>query len=280
MTPDERRAHARDARRGFPQRKGSPRIVQARAQLARTLWSTQGDRKLPSTAALDRALSALPSDELAWMVEFAPLGPLYFLPTRAFVHRLARTLRELGVKRVLEVAAGDDFLAACLSAAAPELEVIASDSGAWEAPRARMTRDEARALEARAVPGLLLGGHVHRLEATRAIAKFRPDAVLASWLPPGSSLLDGLISARVAYVLEIGAGSGVTASAYSWRFAHEFLEGALEQHARCRLDTRPQKETHSRITLYYGRRHADHFEDEVRPGEFLWQFRPKKGHRR
>ena len=99
--------------------------------------------------------------------------------------------------------------------------------------------------------------------------------MLCSWLPPGH-LLDELIRAPVQHVLEIGAGSGVTASAYSWRFQHEFLEGPLEQSARCRLDTRPARTLHSKVTLYFGAQHPDFFEERVRPGDWLWQYKPVK----
>jgi predicted nicotinamide N-methyase len=275
VSPSERRAFATEARLGFPARAGGARIVRARAELARVLWTATGERRLAGNAELDRALAALPEQELAWLFEFSPLGPLYFLPTRSFVTALARTLQKLGARRVLEVAAGDGLLAKSLARAAPGLEVIATDSGAWQAARARMTAKERREHARSHVPGLALGADVLKLDAHAAVQKFAPDVVLAAWLPPGQ-LLDALITSRVRHVLEIGAGSGVTASAYSWRFAHEFLEGALERHARCRLDMRPQRATHSRITLYYGRLHDDHFEDEVGPGEFLWQFRPRK----
>ena len=116
-----------------------------------------------------------------------------------------------------------------------------------------MSASERRALAKVAVPGLALGVDVLPLEASQAIASCAPELVLCSWLPPGHRLLDTLIRAPVRYVLELGAGSGVTASAYSWRFAHEFLEGPLEQSARCRLDARPHKALHSRVTLYFGK---------------------------
>ncbi|MDB4991579.1 MAG: hypothetical protein JWN04_6757, partial [Myxococcaceae bacterium] len=195
------------------------------------------------------------------------------LPTRRFVQTLARTLRELEVTSVVEVAAGDGFLSYCLQRAAPELTVRATDSGAWSDPKARMSAEERRALAAIAVPGLALGTHVERLDARRALKLYQPDLVLCSWLPPGN-LLDALIRSPVRYVLELGAGSGVTASAYSWRFAHEFLDGPLEQTARCRLDTRPHKQLHSRATLYFGALHPDHHEERVRPGDWLHQFKP------
>jgi hypothetical protein len=203
------------------------------------------------------------------------MGPLYLLPTRRFVHRLAKTIAELGVTRVLEVAAGDGFLARSLAGVqARTLEVTASDSGAWSDPRARMTEREQRALAGTSVPGLTLGRDVVRLHARAAIAKFSPELVLCSWLPPGHRLLDSLVREKVRYVLEVGAGSGVTASAYCWRFAHEFLEGPLEQSARCRLDVRPHAALHSRLTLYFGGAHEEYHEEVVRPGDWLHQFKP------
>jgi hypothetical protein len=273
QTDGWRKAHAAEARAGFPRRGTSLARRAARARLARLLWRPDGQRRLPGERALDAALSALPASELDWLFEFAPLGPLYFLPTSRFVRELARTIEGLGVRRVLEVAAGDGFLAQALAGAAPKLEVIASDSGAWEVPEARMSAAERRRYRDVPVPGLTLGQTVQRLSARAAIRKFAPDLVLAAWLPP-SSLLDQLIRAQVRYVLEIGAGSGITASAYSWRFAHEFLEGPVEQHARCRLDARPAAKTHSRVTLYFGKAHPEHYEERVKEGDFLWQFRP------
>ena len=138
-----------------------------------------------------------------------------------------------------------------------------------------MSKRERRALARVAVPGLALGSEVRRLDARAAIDTLRPDVVLCSWLPPGE-LLDDLVRADVRHVLEIGAGQGVTASAYAWRFAHEFLEGPLERAARCRLDVRPRRTLHSRVTLYFGAAHPEHFEEPVEPGDWLWQFRPRE----
>lgn len=269
----ERAAHAAEARAGFPSRGGGARAIRARADLARVLWTRSGARRLPGAAELDRALQGLSAAELAWMCEFSPLGPLYFLPTRAFTHVLARKLRELGARRVVEVAAGDGLLSRALSGAAPGLEVIATDSGAWEVPSARMSRAEQKTLRDAAVPALRPGPAVLRMSARRALRELSPDVVLCSWLPPGG-LLDTLVRAPVRYVLEIGAGAGVTASAYSWRFAHEFCEGPLERLARCRLDARPSQTLHSRVTLYFGGAHPEHFEERVRPGDWLHQFKP------
>lgn len=273
----EAKALVAEAHAGFPAHGGGAKNVRARALFARAIWSARGERKLPSSDELDRALTSLSASDLAWLCELSPLGPLYLLPTRRFVHRLAKTIAELGVTRVLEVAAGDGFLARALAGVhARTLAVTASDSGAWSQPGARMTGREKRALARTSVPGLTLGADVVRLNARDAIAKFSPELVLCSWLPPGHRLLDSMIRQNVRYVLEIGAGSGVTASAYCWRFAHEFLEGPLEQSARCRLDVRPETALHSRATLYFGAAHEEYHEEVVRPGDWLHQFKPSR----
>jgi hypothetical protein len=243
----------------------------ARTSLERLLWTRSGERRLPATRALDAALVRLRRGQLFDLCEFDPRGPLYLLPTRELVRALAERIRGLGARRVLEVAAGDGFLSRSLRRFG--VEAVASDSGAWADPRARMSPRERRELRGVAVPGVRPGAGVLRLDALSAIRRTRPDLVLASWLPPGS-LLDRLIRAPVRYVLEIGAKGGVTPSAWSWRFAHEFCE-ELEEQARCRLDERPHRELHSRVTLYFGARHPGHAREQVRRGDWLWQFRPR-----
>jgi len=250
-------------------------MSEAREAVARLLWTRRGARRAPTTAALDAALGRLRRGELFRLCELDPRGPLYLLPTRELVRALAARVRALRPRRVLEVAAGDGFLSRLLSEAAPEIEVIASDSGVWSDPRARMSPRERLELAGVAVPGVRPGPAVLRLEALAAIRKTRPDLVLACWLPPGG-LLERLIRAPVRYLLEIGAKDGVTPGAWAWRYAHEFCED-LEKDARCRLDERPGRELHSRVTLYYGARHPDHFRERVRPGDWLWQFRPRPG---
>lgn len=246
----------------------------AREILARLLWSRTGARRLPGTAALDAALSRLRRGELFRICEFDPRGPLYLLPTREFVRVLAARVRATGARRVLEVAAGDGFLSSLLRKALPEVQVIASDSGAWIDPCARMNAREKRELLGKTVPGVRPGREVLRLDALAAIRRTRPHLVLACWLPPGN-LLERLIRAPVRQVLEIGAKDGVTPGAWSWRYAHEFCE-EVEESARCRLDERPGRELHSRVTLYYGRDHPEHACERVRRGHWLWQFRPRR----
>ena len=235
-------------RRGFPERGGGGRRIATRAVLARLLWDEGGERRIPASATLDRALSALPRGELEWICEFNPLGPIYFIPTPPFLRALARRIRSRGARKVLEVAAGDGHLARALSAHAPDLRVIAADSGKWERPQARMSSRERRELRGAAVAGIRPGSEVVRLDVPAAIDRFQPDLVLACWLPPGP-VLGRLLRASNGDVLEIGAGSGITGDISCWRYEHEFCDD-LEALGRCRLDERPSRKLHTRVTLY------------------------------
>ena len=256
-------AQIREARAGFPSRGGGSRAALARATLAKLLWDASGERRIPPAAALDRALSALPRGDLFWLCELTPRGPLYLFPTRPFLRALARTIRARGARRVLEVAAGDGHLGRSLALVAPDLQISMTDRGSWERPSARMSAKEKQELRGVPVAGLRPGPGVERLDAGEAIAKQRPDLVLASWLPPGP-LLAELIRSPVRHVLEIGAGSGITGDIRCWRFPHDFLEGPVETLARCRLDERPAHERHTRVTLYLGARHEEFAEEEKR----------------
>lgn len=217
------------------------------AVVARLLWDSNGRRRVPSAAAFDRAVAKLRRGELERICEFNPLGPIYLIPTRPFLRALARQIRETGARNVLEVAAGDGHLARELQRVAPDLRITATDSGKWERPQARMNAAEKRRLKRAAVAGLAPGADVLRLEALAAIRKLKPDLVLASWLPPGPLL--GRIIRAAPLVLEIGAGSGVTGDIRCWRHPHDFLDD-LDALGRCRLDQRPARKLHTRVTLY------------------------------
>jgi len=259
---------ALNARAGFPDRGGGKKLIAARAALMRVLWSADGSRKIAAQPALDQALAKLPPDELYWLSELSPLGPIYLFPTTPFLRALAKQIRALGVTRVLEVAAGDGLLSRGLKKIAPDLQISASDSGAWEKPQGRMSAADKREHDIKTLGGLSLGVEVRKLEAVRAIRDGNPELVLASWIPPGK-LLSKLIRSDVKYVLELGAGSGVTGDLLCWRFAHEFLEGPLENLARCRLDERPKHDLHSRATLYFGKAHEEFAEERLGKDHWL-----------
>ena len=220
----------------------------ARAGMARLLWNSRGERRVPSAAAFDKAALRMPRGELAWLCEFNPIAPVYSIPTIAFLRALAARIRECEARRVLEIASGDGHLSRALQKIAPDLRIIATDSGAWEEPAARMSAREKRELRGTAVAGIAPGSGVLRMEAVKAIRELRPQLVLCSWLPPGPLLAKVIRAAP--QVLEIGAGSGITGDIRAWRYRHEFCDG-LEKLGRCRFDERPQKELHTRVTLYF-----------------------------
>lgn len=241
--------------------KGAGRDTKARAasraRLERVLRAEDGSRRLPREAELVAALEGCDPRDVWWTCEMSSHGPVYLLPTREWIRALVRTIRRLGARRVLEVAAGDGFLARCLAEAAPDLEVLAADDGSWERPRGRMSAADRREMRGQRVPGLRLGPNVERLDALRAVRRHRPDLVIVAWAPPGD-LVEKLIRSRVSHVLEIGTdgdhcGSGVAA----WRYAFECLEGAIQDRAICRLDARPSQGRATRVTRYPGRSHPD-----------------------
>jgi hypothetical protein len=107
--------------------------------VARLLWNRDGTRRIPTAGSFDRAVSDLRRGELEWICEFNPRAPIYLIPTRPFLRALARRIRSCGARRVVEVAAGDGHLSRTLAMEAPDLEIIATDSGKWERPAARMS---------------------------------------------------------------------------------------------------------------------------------------------
>jgi hypothetical protein len=215
--------------------------------MERLLWNEAGDRLVPAAAAFDRAAARLRPGMLFRICELNPHGPIYLIPTLPFLRALARRIRACGARTVLEVAAGDGHLARSLQRIAPDLRVLATDSGAWSRPRARMSPRERRAFRGKEVAGLPPGPDVLRLDATEAIRMLQPDLVLVSWAPPGPLLGRVVRAARL--VLEIGAGSGITGDIRCWRYPHEFCDD-LDALGRCRLDERPARSLHTRVTLY------------------------------
>lgn len=233
------------------------RRAEARQALADVIWGRRG-RRLPTERALVAAMEACDPRDVWWVCEACSAGPVYLLPTKGWVTRLAAFVTELDARSVLEVGAGDGFLAACLSRALPGVTVRATDSGAWRRPAARMS-DEDRALYGE-VPfaGIALPEGVERLGAVAAVERYQPDLVIASWPPPGP-MVERVIRAPSRLVLEIGVEGDVTGDARrTWRYEKDFVEGPLQDAALCRLDARPSAPRATRITLYYGRAHPRH----------------------
>lgn len=235
----------------------------ARAALMNVLWSKDGLRRLPRERELVAAIEACDTRDLWWVCEANSAGPIYLLPTREWVEALARTVDTLGVKRVLEVAAGDGFLSACLKSVRPKLRVIATDSGAWARASRRQSARDKRELRGVPFAGIRMGADVERAAVTPAVKRHRPDLVLVSWAPPGT-LVERAIRGPCRFVLDVSVDGDVCGNGMrTWRFHKELLEGPLEDRALCRLDARPRTARHTRVTLYYGARHREHGVDRA-----------------
>ncbi len=184
-------------------------------------------------------------------------GPIYLLPTREWVSALATYVDGLGVRTVLEVAAGDGFLSRCLAAKCPQLRIVATDDGSWEKAKARMTTRERRDYAGVDVRGLALGNNVKKVSAQRAVQRYRPDLVIVSWAPPGQ-LVRRVMRGPCKYVLDVGTeGDECGGGPALWRSAQDFVEGPVEQLAWCRLDERSAEQRRTRVTLYHGARHPE-----------------------
>lgn len=225
--------------------------------LAEVLWTSRGARRLPSQRQLGPAIAALSPEDVWWVAESSSAGPLYLLPTKEWLRALVAFIEEQRVSSVLEIAAGDGFLSACLAKACPGLRVRATDNHAWARLEARLSPAELGRGAGLGLSGIRIPPSVERLSATAAITRYRPDLVVVSWAPPGL-LVERAIRAPSKLVLDLSVEGDVCGNdARTWRFRKELLGGPLEERAFCRLDGkgRPRQ---TRATLYYGARHRLH----------------------
>ena len=112
--------------------------------------------------------------------------------------------------------------------------------------------------------------YVLNLEKSFTTAAGQADYYVLTTQTPGATK-----PSDVTWFIVDGKKPGITPGPWSWRFAHEFCED-LEHHARYQLDERPARALHSRATLYFGARHPAHARERVRPGDWLWRFRPPR----
>lgn len=218
-------------------------------ELRHVLWANS-DRLLPRYNTLRRALKQCGASGAWWTCEANRRGPVYFLPTVEWVQALADFTNELRVKRVLEVGAGDGFLARSLKSARQDLQVFASDSGAWEKLSARTTKQERLRWRNHELAGLKLGDTVHRMNAVAAVKHAAPDLTIVCWAPPGN-LVERVIANTSGWVLEIRTTGLECGSLSARRFAHQVIDGPLLDFALCRLDgDRRRKRPASQLILY------------------------------
>lgn len=242
----------------------TPARRRARVHLASLLWTSAGERRVPRDRALRAALQECEARDAWWVCEASSAGPVYLLPTVEWIEILAHTVRSLGARSVLEVAAGDGLLACALAHALPRVRVHACDSGAWAKAAGRMSAADRRRDGTTPFAGIRAGDNVERRSSASAIAHHRPDLIIVSWAPPGLLVERALRAPAAKLVLELGVDGDVCGNGTrTWRFHKEFLEGPLEARALCRLDGGAVETPATRATLYYGRAHPEHGVDDA-----------------
>jgi hypothetical protein len=202
------------------------------------------------------AIEACDARDLWWVCESSSAGPLYLLPTREWLTELCAFVDDVKAQRILEIAAGDGFLSACLQRRRPDLHVVATDDFSWTRAQTRSSEQDRKVFGDTAFAGIQPLRLVHKQGAVAAIKEHRPDVVIVAWAPPGT-LVDRAIRAPACkLVLDLSVDGDVCGNGMkTWRFEKEFLEGPLESRALCRLDARPSEARRTRATLYYGRAH-------------------------
>jgi hypothetical protein len=168
--------------RGLPDFQPSPELL-ARG---RKLILRRGDRRVPKRSEVEGFLR---DGGFFSEVMLADDLQLYFLPTEEFLLTLIRLFRLLGVTRVVEVGAGEGFVAAAL--AERGFPAVATD------------------LEA--MPGALYGVPVHRASHLEAAAVFQPEMIFWCWPPLNSRAPQELLRAPgLKYYLDVGDGGYAT----------------------------------------------------------------------
>jgi hypothetical protein len=208
--------------RGLPEFQSSPELL-ARG---RELLLSRGRRRLPRRVEVEGFLG---DGGFFSEVALADGLQLYFLPTEEFIAALIRLFRHLGVKRVVEVGAGEGFVAGAM--AAHGFPVTATD------------------LEA--VPGSPYGVPVHRTSHLEAVAAFQPELAFWCWPPFNSRAPWELLRAPgLKYYLDVGDGGfAAGAPGLAARFGGRYLHG-LSPLGYTRLDAGPFR--HNRCFLFQG----------------------------
>jgi hypothetical protein len=163
---------------GLPGFTPSPELMEK----GRKILFSHGLRRVPSRGEVEDFVQ---DGGVFSEVTLAERKQLYFLPTEEFLRALIRLCRHLGVRRVLEVGAGEGFMAGAL--AERGLPVIATD------------------LEA--TPCAPYGVTVHRASHLEAVAAWQPELAFWCWPPLGSRAPQELFQAPgLKYYLDVGDG--------------------------------------------------------------------------
>jgi len=167
----------------------------------------------------------------SWFMGLSQATGVYFFPSREWLPRLARYLKRLGVRRLLEAGAGRGYLTAALGplVAAADMDFLALDRGDGEF-----------------MAGLPVSPLVQPGDVFTAIREFQPQAVLYAWPPPGQSIAPLFEVPSLCYLLLIGEeGGGAAGAQEDWESLPHKNSPFLRHFSRGR--TGPEKH---RVTIF------------------------------
>lgn len=154
---------------------------------------------------------------------------LFQLWNKEYVEELSVEIKKLvNDKLVLEVAAGDGMLSHWLREYG--VNIKATDDMSWH----NFDRTE--------YP-IKIRSEVEKLDAIEAIQKYKPNLVIASWIPYGSDLDYKILKEKVSYFIIIGEGpGGCTGSEVFWEkyeeegYVWEYFK-EVDKYNICRTDS-------------------------------------------
>lgn len=200
-------------------------------KIRRVLFHEDDRRRLPSMIEVQGLLEqeCCLSDLLRGPMQF------FFIPTKEWVCGFAKLCRCLRIHRILEIGAGDGFVASCLLEQG--LDVKAVDP----------------------FPTEFLYHPVQPMSHQEALHRFQPELAFWCW-PPMKSLApeDILKFPSVRFYIDIGDGGRTTGQGRLFAaYENRYLQG-LSQKAYGWIDVRGY--LHHRSFLFYGRAHEKHQE--------------------
>ena len=194
--------------------------------------------RLPREATLRRVLAACGGGAARLVpLEWGRVHFVHQFYTREFVSALATHILATGLAPVLEVGSGQGELARWLRRHG--VPVIATDDGSWLDGRLSWPRGVPEGVEP--------------LSYSAALARYRPQLVLCSWMPQGEDWTPAFRACTaVREYLLIGEGpGGFTGTAASFAPVAPWQETSLEAIARLGIIRHPDRASRSAVYSFY-----------------------------
>ncbi len=178
-----------------------------------------------------RLLKQTPDPE-GWLAALSQATGVYFFPSREWPGRLMRWLKLARVRRLLEAGAGRGYLTAALAPKATAAEIIFKSVDKREGEFASQLP-----VHPSVAPG----------DVFQEGDRFRPEAVLYAWPPPGQSLAPLFTCSSLRYLIVAGEpGGGVTGAREDWETLASKKSPLLSRFSRGRTG-----QTRHQVTIFW-----------------------------